>query len=160
MKQVDTTEKTETVAPVPPKKLYRLPKEGKVAGVCAGLADYLELDVTLVRLVFVVLTLASGGFGILIYIILAVVMPIGAGARPTNAGSNHIGDNVQALAEEVKSNGGLNRLRNYTGAILVGLGIWLLLVQFFPTWAWFNWDIVWPAVLVILGLTLVLKGRK
>lgn len=160
MKQANSTKKSETVVVPPPKKLYRLPKEGKIAGVCAGLADYLELDVTLVRLVFVVLTLASGGFGILIYIILAVVMPVSDATLATTTDSKNIGENVQALAEEVKSNGGLNRLRNYTGAILVLLGVWLLLVQFFPGWAFLNWDVVWPALLVILGLALVLKGRK
>lgn len=160
MKQAGTTKKTENVAPAPPKKLYRLPKEGKVAGVCAGLADYLELDVTLVRLVFVVLTLASGGFGVLIYIVLAVVMPVGEGTQATAVDGKNIGENVQALAEEVKSNSGLNRLRNYTGVILVLLGVWLLLVQFFPGWTFLNWDVVWPAILVILGLALVLKGRK
>lgn len=160
MKQADTSKGTGAVAPVSPKKLYRLPKEGKVAGVCAGLADYLELDVTLVRLVFVVLTLASGGFGILIYIVLAIVMPIGEGAPTVAIDGKNLGENVQALAEEVKSNGGLNRLRNYTGATLVLLGVWLLLVQFFPGWVFLNWDVVWPAILVILGLALVLKGRK
>jgi len=157
MKQADTTKKSDTAAPEPAKKLYRLPEEGKIAGVCAGLAEYLELDVTLVRLVFVILTLASGGFGIVVYIILALVMPVGTAAAP---GGKNIGENVQTLAKEVKSNGGLNRLRNYTGGILVALGAWLLLVQFFPSWAWFNWDVVWPAVLVIFGLALVLKGRK
>lgn len=160
MKQADTTKEIETIAVKPPKKLYRLPKEGKVAGVCAGLAEYLEFDVTLVRLVFVVLTLASGGFGIFIYIVLAVVMPMSnAPSGPTVSGNN-IGENVQALAEEVKHSGGLNRVRNYTGAVLVALGIWLLLIQFFPNWAFLNWNVVWPVLLVILGLALVVKGRK
>ena len=43
-------------------------------GVAAGIADYLDLDPTLIRLIFVLLTLA-GGPGLIIYIIMAIVMP-------------------------------------------------------------------------------------
>ena len=43
-------------------------------GVAAGIADYLDLDPTLIRLLFVLLTLA-GGPGLIIYIIMAIVMP-------------------------------------------------------------------------------------
>ena len=45
-----------------------------MAGVCGGLAQYLNIDVTLVRLFFVLLTLA-GGSGVLLYIIMCIVMP-------------------------------------------------------------------------------------
>ena len=57
------------------KKLYRIPSEGMIAGVCAGLGEYFELDPTLVRLVFVLLFFAgmSGG---LIYIIMWLIVPI------------------------------------------------------------------------------------
>ncbi|MEO1645373.1 MAG: PspC domain-containing protein, partial [Chloroflexota bacterium] len=47
---------------------------GKLAGVCSGLANYFDVDVTLVRLAFVVATLI-GGPGLLVYIILALVLP-------------------------------------------------------------------------------------
>ena len=57
------------------KKLMRS-NDKMVAGVCSGLAEYFELDPTLVRLGYALLTLFSAGFpGVLIYIILAVVMP-------------------------------------------------------------------------------------
>jgi len=47
-----------------------------LAGVCAGIAEYLGWDPTMVRLAYVLLTLFSGAFpGVLIYIILWVVMP-------------------------------------------------------------------------------------
>ncbi len=47
-----------------------------VAGVCAGIAEYLGWDVTLVRVLYLLLSLFSAGFpGLLIYIILAIVMP-------------------------------------------------------------------------------------
>ena len=47
-----------------------------VAGVCAGIAEYLGWDVTIVRAVYAVLSVFSVGFpGLLLYIILAIVMP-------------------------------------------------------------------------------------
>ncbi len=58
------------------KKLYKDPDHKMVSGVLAGLSDYLNVDVTIVRIVFVLLSVMSTGFpGLIIYIILAVVMP-------------------------------------------------------------------------------------
>ena len=57
------------------KKLYRKPNDQMIAGVCSGLADYLGLDTTVVRLIFVLLFFL-GGNGILIYIILWILMPV------------------------------------------------------------------------------------
>jgi len=56
------------------KKLYRSSIDKQIAGVCGGLAEYFNVDATLVRLLFVILTLA-GGPGLLIYIVLYFVMP-------------------------------------------------------------------------------------
>jgi len=48
-----------------------------VAGVCAGFADYLGWDVTLVRLIYALLTICTVGFpGVIIYIILWIIMPL------------------------------------------------------------------------------------
>jgi phage shock protein C len=55
-------------------KLVKSEEDKMVWGVCAGIADYLDVDVTLVRLAFVLLTLA-GGPGLIAYIIMAIVMP-------------------------------------------------------------------------------------
>jgi phage shock protein C len=56
------------------KRLYRSRTDSQVAGVAAGLADYFETDPTMIRALFVILTLL-GGPGILLYIILWVIMP-------------------------------------------------------------------------------------
>ena len=56
------------------KKLYRSRDDQMVAGVCAGIAEYLGIDPTIVRVIAVLLALGNGA-GILLYIILAVVMP-------------------------------------------------------------------------------------
>src|SRR2546429_9893747 len=45
-----------------PKRLVRKPASGRLGGVCAGIADYLDTDVTLVRLLWVILSIVPGGF--------------------------------------------------------------------------------------------------
>jgi phage shock protein C len=56
------------------KKLYKSHKK-MICGVCAGIAEYFNIDPTIVRLISVVLSLGSIGLGIVIYIIAAVIMP-------------------------------------------------------------------------------------
>lgn len=56
------------------KRLYRSRTDRQLAGVCGGLGEYFGVDPTIVRLIFVVLSLA-GGPGLLLYIILALVIP-------------------------------------------------------------------------------------
>ena len=56
------------------KKLYRVEQGKMLCGVCAGLAEYLNLDVTIVRLIAAVIGLS--GSGILLYIVAALIMPV------------------------------------------------------------------------------------
>jgi phage shock protein C len=56
------------------KKLYKSNTDKKLAGVCGGIAEYFDIDSTLVRLIWVIIILAAGT-GILAYIIAAIVMP-------------------------------------------------------------------------------------
>jgi len=56
------------------RRLYRRRENRVLGGVAAGLADYLHVDVALVRLVFVLAALAEGA-GVLVYLILWLVMP-------------------------------------------------------------------------------------
>ena len=56
------------------KRLYRVNQGKMVAGVCAGIAEYFEVDPTLVRLAWVAFT-AMGGSGIIAYIVCAVLFP-------------------------------------------------------------------------------------
>ena len=57
------------------KKLYRIPSQGMIAGVCAGLAEYLNADPTIIRLVFAFLAL-TGTAGIWIYLIMMLIVPV------------------------------------------------------------------------------------
>ena len=56
------------------RKLMRSRTDRKIAGVCAGFAEYFDLDVTVVRVVWLIVALFGGG-GILAYIIAWIVMP-------------------------------------------------------------------------------------
>lgn len=56
------------------KKLYKSRTDKKIDGVCAGLAKYLNLDPTLVRVIWA-LCVALGGSGVLLYIICMIIMP-------------------------------------------------------------------------------------
>ena len=60
------------------RRLERIPEHGKIAGVCAGLAAYFETDVTLVRAVWVVLSLVPGALigGVLAYAAAWMLMPV------------------------------------------------------------------------------------
>lgn len=79
-----------------PKKLYRSTDERWLAGVCGGLADYFNVDPTLVRVIFVVLALIGLG-GVILYLLLWVLIP----PEPT-AGELTTMDHVieQEMAEE------------------------------------------------------------
>jgi phage shock protein PspC (stress-responsive transcriptional regulator) len=57
-----------------PKKLYRAQK-GMIAGVCAGLAEYFGLDVSLVRIGYVLLSFFTAFAGVIVYLILWLVIP-------------------------------------------------------------------------------------
>ncbi len=56
------------------KRLYRSREDRRIAGVCGGIADYLAVDPTMVRIFWALLALA-GGPGVLLYLIMAVVVP-------------------------------------------------------------------------------------
>ena len=56
------------------KKLYRNKKKGMIAGVCAGIADYFDADPLLIRLIWIIITLAWGA-GLLAYLIAWIIVP-------------------------------------------------------------------------------------
>lgn len=62
-----------------PRRLYRLAYDKKIAGVCAGIAKYLDADVTLVRILVITGIIVSGGLGLLAYIAAWIIMPVDHG---------------------------------------------------------------------------------
>jgi phage shock protein C len=72
--------------PPAPKKLMRSRADRKIAGVCAGMSHYLDLDVTLVRLVWVLVTILAGIFpGVVVYVLAWIVVPEEPAAIPVAA---------------------------------------------------------------------------
>ena len=57
------------------KRLYLSNKDKKLSGFCGGLAQYLDLDSTIVRLIYVLLIFISMGFGIIFYLIASLIVP-------------------------------------------------------------------------------------
>ena len=57
------------------KQLKRSLQNRKLCGVCGGIGEYLNLDPTVIRLIWIVLSIASFGTGLIAYIIAAIVMP-------------------------------------------------------------------------------------
>ena len=57
------------------KRLYRSQRDRKLAGICAGLADYLDIDPVLVRVLWVVLAFLSAGIAVLLYGVLIFIIP-------------------------------------------------------------------------------------
>ena len=81
----------ETASAVPPppayqarKRLVRSTNDRKIAGVCAGLADYFDLDATVIRIVWLVAVLCAGT-GLLAYVILWIALPEGLTGLPATS---------------------------------------------------------------------------
>lgn len=56
------------------KRLYKSSTDKKVCGVCGGIANYFDVDPTVIRLIWVIFTLV-GGSGLIAYIIASIIMP-------------------------------------------------------------------------------------
>ena len=137
------------------KKLYRIPEQGKITGVCAGLAEYLSLDVTLVRVLAVVAIFITSGVAILIYFVAALIMPVKDRVDQENYGSR-----AEGLVKEVSNKAQTSSVRNWLGIGLMVLGAWYLLEVIWPSWANIRWSIVWPIILIIVGVLILVKGRR
>lgn len=117
-------------------RLFRIPTDGRIAGVCAGIAHYFDADVTLVRLMWVILSIVPGALigGVLAYGGAWVLMP--ANWTPTSAPARrrltrstvdrHIGGICGGLAEHFGLDPTVVRiavvvLTIYPGAIVFGV---------------------------------------
>ncbi len=137
-------------------KLTRSSTDKVVAGVCGGLADYLEIEPVLVRLAFLVLFLASG-IGFPIYIILWIVMPLDVNGAV--ADSEVIQKNINDIGETVQS--GARRLGKpgTVGVVLVLLGVYFLLSEI-GLFSWVSGAIFWPLVIIGMGAVLLIRRSR
>ena len=71
------------------KKLYKSTNNKMLSGVCAGFADFIGIDPTIVRVIYALASFFTGGFpGVIIYIMLAIIIPEDNGMIGTDA-TNH-----------------------------------------------------------------------
>lgn len=77
------------------RKLYRSRSDRMIGGVAAGLGEYLNIDATLVRLLFVFFALA-GGPGLIVYLVMLIVVP----EEPLGASESVVEVEVEEPAEE------------------------------------------------------------
>jgi phage shock protein C len=159
------------------KKLYRDELNKKVAGVCAGLAEYLSVDVTIIRVLFLLALIFKGGGG-LVYIVLWIALPkkpynlnnlnvdytvppsndpfnpFKEGTPPFNTGVPPFNPGVPpfAVKPQGKSNAGL-----IAGIVLVLLGSFFLLNQL-DVIPFISFHDVWPVILIIIGVGVIVSG--
>ena len=144
-------------------KLYRSRTDSMIAGVCGGLAEHFGLDSSLVRIIFVLLVLVPPCLGILIYLAMWLIVPR-AGAETTpqetvRAGAAEIAEKARAVGEEVRSTVHRSRVTPGTilGLVFVVLGVAFLLVNLGFLWASWIWRLLWPGLLLVVGLALLLR---
>ncbi len=137
-------------------RLTRSNDDRMVAGVCGGLAAYLNIEPVFVRLAFVILLFASG-IGFPIYVILWIVMPEQDSESTSDV--EVIQKNLGEMGETVSS--GVSRIGRpgTVGIVLVLLGAYFLLNQL----GWLNWisgAVFWPLVIIGLGVFLLVRRNK
>jgi phage shock protein PspC (stress-responsive transcriptional regulator) len=137
------------------KRIYRSNTEKVIGGVCGGLGEYFGIDPTWVRVLFV-LTIFANGVGLLAYLIGWIVIPreTEVSTETTTAeGSMAEGHSVAAhQSREAHKHRGAGFL---PGIILVILGMIFLFDRVFY---WFDFDYVWPLVLVGIGVILIYRA--
>lgn len=87
-----------------PKRLYRIRDGAMLAGVCTGLAAYFNVDVVIIRLLFVGLTLLTHGPWVIVYLILALVVPY-ANTTEERAAAHGMPFNTREIIERAKAVG-------------------------------------------------------
>lgn len=134
-----------------------------IFGVCGGLAKHYDLDATLIRILFILLALANGA-GIILYLILAVIMPVEPGEeikldREANIKefAEGVGQKAKSLAGEIKvDQTWRSRSRNIFGGIVVIIGLIMLLERVAPEiFRWLDWELIWPLLIIFLGMYLI-----
>jgi len=97
-----------------PKRLHRRSSSGRIAGVCAGIADYLDADVTVIRLAWVVLSIVPGCLlgGLVAYIAAWLIMP---DSSLPSEGNTATGRRLTRSTADRKIAGVCGGLAEYTG---------------------------------------------
>lgn len=150
------------------KKLYRSRTNRLIAGVCGGLGEYFEIDPVLVRLVFI-LSIFFGGFGILLYLILILIVPLEPGEKiksrreeKVQEFAREIKSRAKTLAEEFREeykNGHWHtNKKNIIGLIIIIFGLGFLLNNLLP-FRIMRWDLLWPLIIIFVGFLIIFQNK-
>lgn len=139
------------------KQLFRSRTNKKIAGVCGGIAEYFNIDPTIVRLIWLLFSFTYG-IGFLAYLVAVIVIPE---ARTDNSeyhqGPNH-GESQQAWNSEAhkeNSRHDNSKAMLILGIALVVVGGILLINLYIP---WINWHYLWPLIIIGIGVLVILRG--
>lgn len=149
------------------RRLHRSRKDRMLCGVLGGLAEYFNIDSALVRVLFVLIVMVTGGAGIIAYIVMAIIFPL-EGTPATTPHSEAIRQNVEDMrqtAQEIAGSlkAGLDRdevkkparRRGLAvGLVLIFLGVVFLLYNF--GWLhWLKWSGAGGILLIAIGIILI-----
>ncbi len=138
-------------------RLYRSRTEHVIAGVAGGVADYLNIDPALVRIVWAILIFVTGGLFLLVYVVMWIVVaeaPRGtwAPAQGVSSGEPDVTDEQRPF---MSTDHGDGNMRLIFGLVLIGLGVYFLLRNYLPVIAWGR---LWPVLLVLAGAALLIAS--
>jgi phage shock protein C len=159
-----------------PTRLERSTTNKVVAGVCGGIAEYLQVDPTLVRVFFVVGTIFTGGLGLLGYIVLIVLMPLPGQPAPFVKTTGVTASTVETAADETAAGDAspdravpivrapedpaqAERNRAAFGVVLIALGA-IFLLSNAGVFRIVRWDLAWPLVLIAIGALLLAQRMR
>ena len=127
------------------KKLYRSDTDKIIWGVCGGIGEYFQIDSVIIRILFILMFLA-GGVGLLLYIVLAIVMP----KSPKK----------DEITEEKKEKN--NKFRFLLGVFLALIGLNMMLTSIFDfnIFSFINWKIILSLFLILIGLKIIFEDEK
>ena len=136
-------------------RLYRSRDDRMLAGVAGGLAEHWDADPSLVRLVWALLVIFTGGIALIVYIVMALVLPDG----PVTTIEGPAGGDWaahRAARREGRSRGGRSAGIVF-GLLLLLFGIWFLVEELFPA---LDTDFFWPLSLIVLGGALLVLAFR
>ena len=145
------------------RRLYRSRSDSMIGGVAAGLAAYLNSDPALVRIVWAILVVVTGGAALVVYIVAWIVVPeepVGPAEPVAPTADPVTGEVVNPPGEPASAatSGAGGQAGVVIGIGLVVIGLWFLLRQYLPE---IDWSLIWPLVLVGIGaLVLVTSMRR
>lgn len=153
--------KKETSTPKP-NQLYRSETNRMIGGVAGGLGEYFNIDPTIVRIIFIILTLLHGS-GLLIYILMWILIPSESQINETSP--NTVKNNVEEIKKRTQSFAHSLRFKNthsqensrfWWAILIIALGFFFLFRNF-GIFDALELGRFWPMILIIVGLIFLLR---